>query len=269
VTVSAIILLSLAGLLSGILAGFLGIGGGTLLVPVLIQMSSLPVPIQFETVQATATSSLAILVTSSAGSFQNWRMGYLKLRQVLLLGAPALVTAFLGTLVASSLPEYGLQIGFGLLLLTNLYLVSLKKDVISKAKFRESRMAVGPAINPVTARLFTGSTAGFMAGLFGVGGGVILVPLQILLLGESIKSAVRTSLGVIVITSISACAGHAIQDNINWEAGLILGVGGLIGVQVSTRFLPKLSSETVTNLFRAMLIVLSIYMFFQAWQTAR
>ena len=268
-TVSSIILLALAGLLSGVLAGFLGIGGGTLLVPVLIQMNSLPVPIQFTPVQATATSSLAILVTSSAGSLQNWRMGYLKLRQVILLGAPALVTAFLGAMVASSVPDYLLLGGFGLLLLSNIYLVSLKKDVVSKAQFRESRTANGPAINPTMGRMVTGSAAGFMAGLFGVGGGVILVPLQILLLGESIKSAVRTSLGVIVMTSISACAGHALRGNINWSAGLILGLGGLIGVQVSTRFLPKLSNETVTQLFRAMLIVLSIYILFQAWQIYR
>ncbi|MEL6604921.1 MAG: sulfite exporter TauE/SafE family protein [Cyanobacteria bacterium J06614_10] len=267
VTLSAVILLALAGLLSGVMAGFLGIGGGTLLVPVLIQMNFLPVPITFSPVQATATSSLAILVTSGAGSFQNWRMGYLQLKQIFFLGAPALVTAFVGTMVGDRIPDHWLLIGFGLLLLSNLYLVSLKKRVIRKAQFRESRMGIGPAINPVLARLFTGSIAGFMAGLFGVGGGVILVPLQILLLGERIKSAVRTSLGVIVITSLSACTGHAINQNINWLAGLILGVGGLLGVQFSTRFLPRLSNETVTQLFRGLLIVLSIYIFFQAWQT--
>lgn len=252
------VLLSLAGLVSGILAGFLGIGGGTLLVPVLVQLGFAPV-------ESTATSSLAILVTSSAGSFQNWRMGYLKLRQTLLLGAPALLTALLGTKVGDIAPPYALLAGFGLLLLSNLYLVSLKRKVVQKAQFREKTMATGPAINPVTARLVTGSIAGFMAGLFGVGGGVILVPLQILLLGENIKTAVRTSLGVIVITSIAACAGHALNGNINWIEGLILGFGGLIGVQVSTRFLPKLSNQTVTQLFRIMLIVLSIYIFIQAW----
>ncbi|MGC1309463.1 MAG: sulfite exporter TauE/SafE family protein [Phormidesmis sp.] len=251
--------LSLAGLVSGVLAGFLGIGGGTLLVPVLVQLGFLPV-------QATATSSLAILVTSSTGSFQNWRMGYLNLRQILLLGAPAVVTAFLGAMVGESLPEHWLLIGFGILLLSNVYLVSLKKKVVRQAQFREPRMASGPAINPVTARMITGSTAGFMAGLFGVGGGVILVPLQILLLGESIKSAVRTSLGVIVITSISACAGHALNRNIDFAAGLILGIGGLIGVQISTRYLPKLSDNTVTQLFRIMLVVLSVYIFWQAFQ---
>ncbi|MEO1445756.1 MAG: sulfite exporter TauE/SafE family protein [Cyanobacteria bacterium J06635_11] len=258
-TLDAVGFLSLAGLVSGILAGFLGIGGGTLLVPVLVQLG-------FSPVHSTATSSLAILVTSTTGSIQNWRMGYLNLRQIVLLGLPALVTAFLGTMVGDRIPDYWLLIGFGLLLLSNLYLVSLKKRVIRKAQFREPRMATGPAINPVTARLITGSTAGFMAGLFGVGGGVILVPLQILLLGDSIKSAVRTSLGVIVMTSVAACTGHALNQNINFLSGLILGFGGLIGVQISTRFLPKLSDNTVTQLFRAMLVILSVYIFFQAWQ---
>jgi len=254
------VFLSLAGLVSGVLAGFLGIGGGTLLVPVLVQLGFLPV-------QATATSSLAILMTASAGSLQNWRMGLLDIRQVLLLGASAVVTAFLATFVGDRLPQYLLLTGFGLLLLSNLYLVSLKKRVIRTAEFREGRTAsTGPAIHPIVARIVTGAIAGFMAGLFGVGGGVILVPLQILLLGESIKAAVRNSLGVIVITSVSAVAGHAINQNIDFLAGLILGIGGLIGVQFSTRFLPRLSDNTVTKLFRALLLLLSIYIFWQAWQ---
>ncbi len=183
-----------------------------------------------------------------------------------MLGAPAVVTAVLGTIVGDRLPPALLLAGFGLLLLSNLYLVSLKKRVVLSAQLRDPRMATGPAINPVLARIITGLIAGFMAGLFGVGGGVILVPLQILLLGESIKSAVRTSLGVIVITSVAACAGHALNQNIDWVAGLILGVGGLMGVQVSTRYLPKLSDQTVTQLFRIMLLLLSVYIFWQAWQ---
>ncbi|MGB3297079.1 MAG: sulfite exporter TauE/SafE family protein [Phormidesmis sp.] len=257
---SAVIFLSLTGLVAGVLAGFLGIGGGTLLVPVLVQLGFVPV-------QATATSSLAILVTSGAGSLQNWRMGFLDVRQVLLLAAPAVITAFLAAFVGDRIPPSLLLLGFGLLLLLNLYLVSLKKRVIRTAEFREGRTAsTGPAIHPVMARIVTGAIAGFMAGLFGVGGGVILVPLQILLLGESIKTAVRTSLGVIVITSVSAVAGHAINGNINLAAGLILGLGGLIGVQVSTRFLPKLSDRTITQLFRVMLVALSAYVFWQAWQ---
>lgn len=116
------------------------------------------------------------------------------------------------------------------------------------------------------AKIATGSAAGLLAGLFGVGGGVIMVPLQILLLGESIKTAIQTSLGVIVITAISATAGHAARGNVLWVVGLILGGGGLLGVQVSTRFLPRLPDRIVSLAFRSFLAVLSIYVFWQAWQ---
>ena len=120
--------------------------------------------------------------------------------------------------------------------------------------------------NPVVARIVTGGAAGVLAGLFGVGGGVIMVPLQIILLGETIKSAIQTSLGVIVITAISACLGHAWNGNVLFVEGLLLGTGGLIGVQISTRFLPKLPNAVVSFAFRTLLTVLAIYTFWQAWR---
>ncbi|MEM9163056.1 MAG: sulfite exporter TauE/SafE family protein [Cyanobacteria bacterium P01_F01_bin.4] len=264
-TLIQIVILAVGGLSSGILAGFLGIGGGVLLVPLLVQLG-------FEPIQAAATSSLAILITATTGSFQNWRMGYLTPQRVVLLGAPALVTALIGTQVADKLPSYVLLAAFGVLLLSNLYLVGLKKRVVaerSQSEFSARSQPTQPPptrLNPLPARLLTGGIAGFMAGLFGVGGGVILVPLQILLLNESIKSAVRTSLGVIVITAISASVGHALNDNVVWIAGLLLGLGGLVGVQISTRFLPKLADQTISLLFRTMLCLLAVYIFWQAWQ---
>ena len=256
-TLTQIAILTIGGLSSGVLAGFLGIGGGVMLVPLFVQLG-------FEPIQATATSSLAIFLTSTIGSFQNWRMGYLNLQRVLLLCTPALITALIGTQVADKLPNYVLLTAFGLLLLANLYLAGLKKRVASQ------RSHLNPPskkqINPLTARLMTGGIAGFMAGLFGVGGGVVLVPLQILLLNEPIKAAVRTSLGVIVITAISACVSHSFNGNVVWVAGLLVGCGGLVGVQASTRFLPKLKDRTISLLFRTMLCFLAANIFWQAWR---
>ena len=270
--------LTAAGLLSGILAGFLGIGGGVLLVPIMVRLGFAPV-------EAVATSSLAIVVTAISGSFQNWRMGYLEPKKVLLLGLPALITAQLGVVLADVFSPHWLLAGFGLLLLSNVYLVGMRKRVVAQKARQEdpdatvfndappediaaALTAASPApMDPLMARLITGGTAGFLAGLFGVGGGVIMVPLQILLMGEKIKMAVQTSLGVIMITAISACVGHAVKGNVRFEAGLLLGLGGLIGVQVSTRFLPKLPDRVVSFLFRAMLVLLSVYIFWQAWQS--
>lgn len=248
-------ILAIGGLFSGILAGLLGIGGGTVLVPLLVASGYAPV-------QAVATSSLAILLTSLSGTLQNWRMGYFNGKQVVYLGFPALATAQIGVYFASRIPPYCLLTAFGLLLLLNIYLVDLRKRLVA-----EGSPASHSEINPTIARLGTGGAAGILAGLFGVGGGVIMVPLQILLLGENIKTAIQTSLGVIVITAISACIGHTLAGNVLPLEGLLLGIGGLLGAQVSTRFLPKLPDAIVSLIFRGFLGMLSLYIFWQAWQS--
>jgi uncharacterized membrane protein YfcA len=248
-------LLAAGGLLSGLLAGLLGIGGGTVLVPILVALN-------YEAVQATATSNLAIVLTSSSGTVQNWRMGYLDFKRVLLLGLPSLITAQLGAYFGDIMPEYLLLAAFGLLLLVNILLVQLRKRLISK-----QTTTPAPRINPVWARLGTGSVAGLLAGLFGIGGGVIMVPLQMLLLQENIKTAIQTSLGVIVMTSLSAFLGHAYRGNVLLIPGLLLGLGGLIGAQISTRFLPRLSDRVVSWSFCTLLVTLSVYFFWKAGKT--
>jgi uncharacterized membrane protein YfcA len=241
------------GLASGLLAGLLGIGGGTLLVPILIAL-------HYSYPQSVATSILAIVMTSVSGSLQNWRMGYLKLDQVILLGLPGTFTALVGAHLASELPRYSLEAAFGVLLLLNIYLTNLRQKLADRSETHHSTK-----ISPFIACLLTGGAAGFLAGLFGVGGGVILVPLQMLFLGEKIKVAIQTSLGAIVITSVAAFIGHWHEGNVLFLPGVILGIGGLLGVQASTRYLPKLSDRTVKICFIALLFVLSIYFFWRAW----
>ena len=105
-----------------------------------------------------------------------------------------------------------------------------------------------------------------MAGLFGIGGGAIMVPLQLLLLNESLKRAIQTSLGVIVLTAIAATVGHSLRGNVVYTGGIALGLGGLLGAQLSTRFLPKLPDHLIAIAFRGLLLLLSGYSFWRAWQ---
>ncbi len=250
-------LLSTGGFVSGIIAGILGIGGGTLLVPLIVTLGYLPI-------QAIATSSLAIMMTSMVGSIQNWALDNLEIKNVIYLAIPAVLTAQFGVLVANNIPPYLLLAGFGALLLANLILISLRKSLVQNYQQVSSDQSV---LNQTTARLTTGGTAGFIAGLFGLGGGVIMVPLQVILLRENIKTAIQTSLGVIVITAFVTCGSHAMSGNVLLVEGICLGVGGLFGVQISTRLLPKLSDRIVIVLFRGFMGLLAGYMFVKAWQT--
>ena len=149
-------------------------------------------------------------------------------------------------------------------MLVNIYLFQLRKQL------RQNRYRTQPTpsqvLSQVMARGFTGALAGLIAGLLGVGGGAIMVPLQLLLLKEPIKRAVQTSLGVIVITAIATTIGHAVRGNVVFLGGIALGFGGLIGAQISTRFMPKLPDQLIAIAFRVLLLILAGYSFWRAAQ---
>jgi uncharacterized protein len=243
-------ILVVGGLVSGMLAGVLGIGGGSVLVPLMVYVG-------FSPINAIGTSSLAILLTSLSGSIQNWRMGYIDWRKVGLLGVPALFAAQIGTALAQYLPAHWLLFGFAAMMLTNIYLVGLKQQLLETTSSTSSTARHGLSTT------ITGTLAGLVAGLMGVGGGAIMVPLQMLLLGETIKVAIQTSLGVVMLTAISATIGHSINSHVLFSQGIILGIGGLFGAQVGTRYLPKLPDTIVSNLFRLTLFLTAIYSFSQ------
>ena len=250
----SLLILASGGFLSGILSGLLGIGGGFIVVSILVSLGYTPL-------QAIATSTLVIVMSAISGSIQNWQMGCLDYKRVIHLGIPALLTAPIGVYLAHQIPPYLLLIIFGVFLIGSIYLVEIRKRLTVKGKNYKA-----PKINPIIFRIGTGGFSGILTGLLGVGGGTVLVPLQMLLLGEPIKLAIQTSLGVIVATAVSACVGYASGGNILFIQGFLLGIGGLLGAQISTRFLPKLSDSIVLFIFRTFLGTMSIFMFWQAWK---
>ncbi|MBL0265130.1 MAG: sulfite exporter TauE/SafE family protein [Leptospiraceae bacterium] len=246
-----LLLFFIGGVLAGIIAGLLGVGGGIIIVPMLVFFGKLPV-------NAVATSSLAIVITSISGSFQNWREGNLNFKKVISLGLPAVITAQLGVYLASHFSPLLLLSLFAILLFVNVYLVSLRRRLVTMEKIsvNEDRIFLNT--------ILTGGAAGILSGLFGVGGGVIMVPLQMLLLGEKIKVAIQTSLGVIILTAISASIGHAVAGNILLTEGLLIGFGGLVGAQFGTRFLPRLSDRVVTIGFLSFIFIIALSIVYQA-----
>ena len=250
-----LLILTVGGLVAGIISGLLGIGGGVVLVPILVLLG-------FEADRAVATSSLAVVIIAFSGSLQNWRMNQLDFKRILPLGLPALVTAQFGATLAEFFPAYILLTTFGLMLFVSIYLITISKSL----KTNKSHSKQTSKFNPTLIRIGTGSAAGMLAGLFGMGGGSIMVPSQVIFLGEPIKLAVQTSLGVVVINSLSSTISHFIYNNVVFKAGFLLGTGGILGAQISTRILPKLPERLISFLFRALLTGLSIYVFSQAWQ---
>ena len=108
------LILAVGGVFSGVLAGLLGIGGGFIIVSLLVALGYPPI-------QAVATSSLVIIMSSSTGSFYNWSKGYLDLQRVIYIALPAIITAQLGVLLGVNIPEYVLLTIFSFFLLVNIF----------------------------------------------------------------------------------------------------------------------------------------------------
>ncbi|NJR39024.1 MAG: sulfite exporter TauE/SafE family protein [Leptolyngbyaceae cyanobacterium CSU_1_4] len=233
-------LLCVLGTFTGTLSGLLGIGGGLLMVPALTLFG---VPL----VEATATSLVGVFLSSVSGSIRNLEMRELNWRVSLVLAAFGIFTAQVGAGLGDRLPDQWLSVAFAGLLLLTIYLMKLRQVL----KTRSLKIGAPPPISPpvrvspvqVAPTASIGLLVGFLSGLFGVGGGLVMVPLQMLLLNEPIKSAVRTSLGAIVAIAISALAQHALNGNVLWIPGLCLGLGGMIGAQLGARWLPKFPTK--------------------------
>ena len=249
------VLLLVLGTFTGTLSGLLGIGGGLLMVPALTMFG---VPL----VQATATSLVGVFLSSVSGSLRNLGMKELNWRVSLVLATFGIFTAQGGAWLGDRIPDHWLSLSFAVLLLVTIYLMNLRQSLKSRhainLELSPDKLATTPIRYAPTAGI--GLLVGLLSGLFGVGGGLVMVPLQMLLLNEPIKSAVRTSLGAIVAIAISALAQHAWNGNVLWIPGLCLGLGGIVGAQIGTRLLPRFPDRTVSLMFRCTLILLAVYM---------
>lgn len=123
-------------------------------------------------------------------------------------------------------------------------------------------------LTSLTARRMTiGGFAGLFAGMVGGGAGSLLVPMQMLVLGESIKVAIQTSIGVNIITSTSSWMNHALRGNVLFTEGFLLAMGGFVGAQIGTRYLPKLPDQIVKVSFNTMIVLLATYILWKAWRS--
>ena len=107
-----------------------------------------------------------------------------------------------------------------------------------------------------------GIMVGIGASFTGLGGGFLMVPLM-LFLGYSAQKAVGTSFLGILIISISALIAHNKLANIDYRAGILLGIGGIIGAQIGARLLENVPTDSFRKIFAIVLVGLAAYMFFK------
>lgn len=107
-----------------------------------------------------------------------------------------------------------------------------------------------------------GILGGFLGGLFGVGGGLIFVPLLILLKGFDSHHAIGTSLLIIIFTALAGAFFHGRAGMVDWKAAVMLGVFSVVGVWFGTKLSLKLDAIMLQRLFAVFLVAMAIKLFF-------
>ena len=269
VSVNAYLLLGLGGLV-GLLSGMFGVGGGFLMTPLLIFIGIPPAV-------AVATEANQIVASSFSGVLAHFKRKTvdLKMGTVLLIGG--LIGAFLGIQLFNYLKSLGqvdlliklsyvtfLSIIGGLMFFESLRAIMKTKagaapkrrkhtwlhNLPGKMKFRTSGLYIS-----VIPPLLVGVLVGVLAAIMGVGGGFIMVPAMIYLLGMPTKVVVGTSLFQIIFVTAFTTIMHA-TTNFTVDVGLavLLLVGGVIGAQIGARIGVKLKAEQLRILLSIMVL---------------
>jgi uncharacterized membrane protein YfcA len=118
-------------------------------------------------------------------------------------------------------------------------------------------------MNPNTVMMMVfGVLVGMGASFSGLGGGFLMVPL-LLVLGYSAQKSVGTSFLAIVVISVSALLAHNKLANVDYKAGILLGIGGILGAQVGARLIEHVSTANFKKIFAIILLGLAAYIFFK------
>ena len=103
-----------------------------------------------------------------------------------------------------------------------------------------------------------GTAAGLFSGLFGVGGGVVIVPLLILWLGFGEREATGTSLAAIAVIAAVATVVHGAYGNVHVDEGLLVGLPAVAGVVAGTQLQQRISTRAISLCFAALLAAVAV-----------
>lgn len=271
VSVNAFLLLGLGGIV-GILSGMFGVGGGFLMTPLLFFIGIPPAV-------AVATEANQIVASSFSGVLAHLKRKTVDIKMGIVLQIGGLIGAGVGVQIFAALKKIG-QVE---LLVTLSYVVFL--GIVGSLMFLESvnamRRARGAAYVPPKRRqhnwvhglpfkmkfrtsglyisaippLMVGVAVGILAAIMGVGGGFIMVPAMIYILGMPTKVVIGTSLFQIILVTAFTTLMHATTNfTVDMPLAVLLLIGGVVGAQIGARIGVKLKAEQL-RVFLALLVL--------------
>lgn len=255
-----IAILLIVGLIAGVLSGMFGIGGGAIIVP------SLMLFLGYTQTAANGTSLAALLLPVGIfACIEYYRAGKLNVPIALLIAFGLLCGSWFGANLALGLPPYALRMSYGIFLLYAAW-----RYIAPLTWYRESRGQVAVKVAETTVVDLTaprirlicfgvGILAGLASGLFGIGGGLVIVPALMAFLNFDQKLATGTSLGALLLpVALPAVITYYQKGDVNLGAAVPLALLLLIFALVGARITLGLPAKTIRRLYGFFLLFISL-----------
>lgn len=243
-----VILAILFGALIGLLLGLVGGGGSILTVPILVYVLGEGVH------EATATSLVIVGSTALVGMVPHARAGRVAPATALVFGGAGIVGAFVGAYLNRLVSGSVILLLFGILMLV----------VAAKMAMRRTQDAGAGAERIVHGVrwpvLVSGLGVGLLTGFFGVGGGFLIVPALVLVLGFPMRLAVGTSLAIIAINSAAGVLAHLGSGGIDLGLAALFVLGGLAGATLGGRLAGHVDEPKLSRGFAALVALVGLYL---------
>ncbi len=234
------------GLAAGLLSGLFGVGGGTVIVPMLVLL------LGFDQKLASGTSLAAIVPTATVGVISYAIHGSVDVVVALILAAGSVVGAQIGSWLLARLSQNAIRWGF----VAFLIVVIVMLFVVVPSRDAEFEFTVLSVIGLIIVGLLTGT----MAGLIGVGGGVIVVPVLMFVFGTSDLMAKGTSLLMMIPTAISGTIGNLKRGNVDLLAAALIGGAACTTTALGAWFATLLDPAVANILFAVFLAFIAVQM---------
>ena len=234
--------LIVVGAIVGVLSGFFGVGGGTVLVPILLLFG-------YDTKVAIGISVIQMLFGSIFGSYLNQKKGTLDISMVLFIGAGGFVGGLLSGFLTSAFENKTLEsifLGFAFFALIRIF-AQTKEHKEEKKVHKLLLFALGVPI-------------GAFSMVIGVGGSIILVPILVGFFHVPLKKAISAGLFFVVFSSVSGFISHSINGVLDLHSGIIIGLASLFGVYVGIMLKDVVSVKLQKNLLVAFYLLVVLYL---------
>ncbi len=247
------LVLGIIGVIGGILSGLVGVGGGIVFVPGLVYAGG------WEIKEAVAASLVIIVFSALSGTLRNARSDDpVNWRVAGLLSLTVAPSSLIGVFISRVSPEVVVKVAFAVLLLALAY-----PTVRGRGEYVGERKDI-----PLPLVFLAGIFIGTLAGLVGVGGGVMMVPLMVLGMGLTTKGAVSTSLAVVMFTGLVGAAGYVAtgfrdpQDLLSLPP---LIVGSMVGAPFGVRLRDRLPAGTIRVIFGGFMVIVALRLLGEAF----